>query len=199
MSQSVSFILPVRDMQYKLRDRVQAILEVLAELTDSFDVLIVDYGSRDDTREVALDLVHEYPQVDLLDRGEGSDLLGAVEAGIYRTRGEIIFVHDSSLPLGVVALQRLWQMRDDTDLVMAQSRSTDQATAPMAHLGAGRRADAAGSSIQMIRRIAIPRSARPAEPSFTVDKVMRTDLISESPEAVRLPKLLSRLRRMANR
>ncbi len=197
MSPSVSFILPVRNLQSGLRKRVLVVLEVLAELTDSFDLLIVDYGSRDDTRDVALDLVREYPQVDFLDQGVNSDLYAAIEAGIHRTRGEIIFVHDSSLPLAVSALQSLWQMRDDQDLVMAQSRSTEPGPEPLLDLTRGRRRQVtAATSIQMIRRRAMPLVDPPkSNASFAVDRVTRTDLLGESPEATRLPKLLARLRR----
>ena len=40
------------------------IVEVLVEVTTEFDVLVIDYGSTDDTREVAMDLVREFPQID---------------------------------------------------------------------------------------------------------------------------------------
>ncbi len=202
LSQSVSLILPVRDLQNGLRDRVQTILEILAELSNTFDLLIVDYGSRDETREVAMDLVREYPQVDFMDwgeRGGGSELFSAIEAGIRRTRGEIIFIHDPMLPLGLSALQGLWQMRDDDDLVMAQSRATGVPLRSLLATSGGRQAPMSSrSSIQMIRRCAIrelPARQQPAS-SFTVDRVTRTDLLDEPADALRLPKLLTRLRRL---
>jgi glycosyltransferase involved in cell wall biosynthesis len=200
LSQSVSFILPVRNLQYGLRDRVQMILEILGELTDTFDVLIVDYGSRDETREVALDLVREFPQVDYLDRGKGGDLFSAVEAGIYRTTGEIVFIHDPTLALGLTALHGLWQMRDDDDLVMAQSRTPADGRQAFLDLPSGRRAPAsARSSIQMIRRCAIRElPSRQQRSSFAVDRVTRTDLMDEPAESLRLPKLLTRLKRLTN-
>jgi hypothetical protein len=167
-------------------------LEVLAELTDEFNVLIVDYGSRDDTREVALDLVREYPQVDFLDRGAGDGLYSAIEAGIYRTTGEIIFIHDPAVPLGLSALHSLWRLRNDEDLVMAQSRFTDPSQRSLER--------SARSSIHMIRRLAIRESAGASrQASSPVGRVTRTDLRDESTESLRLPKLLTRLRRLANR
>lgn len=197
MSQTVSLILPVRDQEQGLRDRVQRILELLAELTASFDVLIVDYGSLDETREVAMELVREFPQVDFLDKPEATDVVSAIEAGIHRTRGEIILIHDPATPLGAGALQSLWQMRNDHDLVMAQSRSTDSPGRPYARIATHRATPAdRGGSLQMIRRCAMP-AARQTTPHHAIDRVTRTDLLGESPEAVRLPKLLARLRQMA--
>jgi hypothetical protein len=185
----------VRDLQYGLRDRVQMILEILGELTDAFDLLIVDYGSRDETRDVALDLVREYPQVGFLDRHDDDDVLAAVEAAIHRTRGTTIFVHDPHLPLRASALRSLWCLRHDDDLVMAQSRSDDGLRHSLLQLAAGgRRSDFGRSGLQMIRRLAIvAQPRRPAEPTVNVERLTRTDLADEPSDAMRLPKLLSRL------
>ena len=201
MNPSVSLILPVRDMENGLRDRVQSILEVLSELTPDFDLLIVDHGSRDETRDVAMDLVREYPQVDFLDKPEATDRVTAVEAGIHRTCGEIIFVHDPATPFGAGALHSLWRMRDDADLVMAQSRSTRATRGSIVNRGGVRRPafGAAGGCLQMIRRCALPPSRRNAPAKYAVDRVTRTDLLSEPLESAGLPKLLARLRRMTQR
>jgi hypothetical protein len=198
LSQSVSFILPVRDMERQLRDRVQMILEVLEELTGSFDVMIVDYGSQDETVEVAWDLVRTFPQVDFMQAADGADQLGAIEAGLRETKGEVVFVHDPSQPFGASSIRSLWQLRNDDDLVMAQSRSVDRAASRVVPMPISRRRRvSASSSIQMIRRQAVePVRTATVTTNTTVDRLTRTDLLEESPENVRLPKLLAKLRLM---
>lgn len=199
MSQSISFILPVHNMQYRVRDRVTVVTELLAELTDRFDVLIVDYGSEDDTREVAMDLIREFPQVDYIEQPVGGELYDAIELGILRTTGQIIFVHDPALPLGVSAIQNLWNMRDDEDLVMAQSRSNDVKPTSVSTFSSGNSSATAASSIQMIRRCAMPPLPAPsAKSTAAVERVTRTDLMEDQTDVKRLPKLLTRLRRLAN-
>ncbi len=205
---SVSFILPVRDMQYDLRERVHTILEVLAELTDAFDVLIVDYGSRDETRDVALELEREYPQVRVLDRADCRESLEAMEAGIPATAGEIVFVHDASTPFSPGAVRRLWQIRDDEELVMAQSRVNRAVAAigrnvahhSMAAPAATRDRAGEATSVQMLRRQAI-NELRPKTPEkdYAVDRVTRNDLLQPQAEADSLPRLLQRLRRLTSR
>jgi hypothetical protein len=200
LSPTVSFILPVRDLHQTLRDRVHLILDVLAELTPTFDLVLVDYGSSDDTCELALDLVREFPQVDFLDKGDGADYFAAVEAGIHRSRGEIIFVHDASQPLGLTALHNLWQLRDDADLVMAQSRSVDDPGSAIVTLTRGRSVPIAGTgALQMIRRCAIRPADGLNQRRSSVETVTRTDLLDEPLEGRRLPKLLSRLRQASSR
>lgn len=207
MRHSVSFILPVRDMQYDLRERVHTILDVLAELTDAFEVLIVDYGSRDETRDVASELEREYPQVRVLDRADCSEAIEAMEAGIPATSGEIVFVHDASTLFSPGAVRRLWQIRDDEELVMAQSRVNRAVAAigrNVAHQAATSTAtrERAGdaTSVQMLRRRAIDE-LRPKMPEkdYSLDRVTRNDLLQPHAESDGLPRLLQRLRRLTSR
>ena len=204
LSPSVSFILPVRDMQAKLHDRVSTILEVLTELTDVFDILLVDYGSSDDTREVAIELEREYPQVRLLDRTDLRDSLEALESAIPATEGEIVFMHDPTTPFSPSAVRQLWDIRDDEELVMAQSRPESLSRASRGGRVASPAWDArqasSSCSVQMLRRRAIAslQIAAPAT-SWPVDRVTRTDLLQPGPVSDGLPRLLSRLRRLATR
>ncbi len=204
MSPSVSFILPVRDMQVELRDRVHTILEVLTELTNVFDILVVDYGSSDDTREVALELEREYPQVRLLDRTDLRDSFEALEAAIPATEGEIVFMHDPSTPFSPSAVRQLWDIRDDEELVMAQSRpeSLSRSTrgSRVAATAWDTRSASSSCSVQMLRRRAIASLQVPAPASsWPVDRVTRTDLLQPGPVSEGLPRLLSRLRRLTTR
>lgn len=204
MSPSVSFILPVRDMQLELRDRVHTILEVLTELTNVFDILVVDYGSSDDTREVALELEREYPQVRLLDRTDLRDSFEALEAAIPETEGEIVFMHDPSTPFSPSAVRQLWDIRDDEELVMAQSRpealSRSTRGSRVASTAWDTRSAATSCSVQMLRRRAIASLQVPAPASsWPVDRVTRTDLLQPGPVSEGLPRLLSRLRRLTTR
>ena len=53
---SLSLILPVYNAEGRLRLWINQWLEILAELTPSFEVFIVDDGSIDDTLSVAREL-----------------------------------------------------------------------------------------------------------------------------------------------
>lgn len=191
-------------MQLELRDRVHTILEVLTELTNVFDVLIVDYGSSDDTREVAIELEREYPQVRLLDRSDLRDSFEALESAIPATDGEIVFMHDPTTPFSPSAVRQLWDIRDDEELVMAQSRPETLARSSRGTRVAASTWDsrntASRCSVQMLRRRAIAslQVAAPAT-AWPVDRVTRTDLLQPGPVSDGLPRLLSRLRRLATR
>ena len=72
MSQSLSVILPVRNAEQKLADKVDDLLEVVADLSSELELIVVDDGSTDNTEEVAMELCRRFPQVEFLRRAEQS-------------------------------------------------------------------------------------------------------------------------------
>lgn len=199
MNQSACVVLPVSDASCPLRNRVLDILEVMSELTGGVEVLIVSFGSDDDAGELAMALAREYPQVRHVDRPETNDYLQAVEDGIFASRADMIFVHDPSSPFSQSSLRSLWEIRDDEETVVAQSRvdaSVDRIPVETDRLAA--RSPWSGS-IQMIRRSAIQELSRrlPRRPLVAVERFTRTDLSRfDQNEDPYQPNLVNRLRRM---
>lgn len=193
MNSSVTVILPVCNLQDVLKDRVHCILDALPELSSTFEVIIVDHGSSDETLEVAAELSKSFPQVDFQD-GSG-DAESAVEEGIRRTSGEVIFVYDPTMPFSFSSMRRLWEMRRDDELVMARSKAHHVLRGP--HPQTKARAKCA---LQMIRRRAIDQmltqSQGYAVPSF--ERFTRTDLAQHSVDESIDPKLVARLRRFVS-
>ena len=60
---SLSVLLPVKNAQATLAATVQEILDVAADLSEQFELLIIDDGSSDATSEIATELTQNYPQV----------------------------------------------------------------------------------------------------------------------------------------
>jgi hypothetical protein len=76
-----------------LAQTVHSVLEVVSELTDRFELLIIDDGSADATSEVANELTHEYPQVRAICQGECLGREAAIRAGLQQSRGEVVLEH----------------------------------------------------------------------------------------------------------
>ena len=124
MEPSLSVILPVHNAQSTLPGQVHDLLEVLPDLTESFDVLIVDDGSMDATEEVAHDLAVRYPQIRVIRHAHRTGGQTAVRGALQHCDGEIVFVHGENRGANPGELYRLWQMRRDEDLVMAYHEPT---------------------------------------------------------------------------
>src|SRR5690606_7080249 len=93
----------VRNAEQQLAAAVARVLDILPDITRSFEILIIDCGSSDHTLEVAEELAIEYPQI-RVGCAMHSD---AVQFGIQQSRGEIVISHDGTSELNVEELCRL--------------------------------------------------------------------------------------------
>lgn len=109
MNRSLSVIVPVHNAQSWLSERAGEILDVIAELTDRFELLILDDGSTDATRDVARDLVHRYPQVRLLRERVRLGASLTARRGLRESQGDIVIAHDGEAALDVQEIVRLWR------------------------------------------------------------------------------------------
>lgn len=118
--QSLSVVLPVRNAERTLTTRVVELLEVLPDLVGEFEVMIVDDGSTDQTDEIAVDLARYYPQVKFARHSEPQGVEASARTGIEHTTGEVVIVHAGSQPVSAHELERMWQVREDEQLVVSQ-------------------------------------------------------------------------------
>lgn len=119
-AESLSVVLPVRNAERTLVTRVVELLEVLPDLTENFEVVIVDDGSTDDTDEAANDLARLYPQVRVVRHAEPLGIEASAETGVSRAMGDVVIVHAGSQPVNASELQRMWMFRDDEELVVSR-------------------------------------------------------------------------------
>ena len=161
----VSVVLPVRDGENKIAQRVLSVLEAIADMTrEASEVVVVDDGSKDATPEVLDELKSRYPQVRVVRHGRPRGLEAAGQTGLEKATGELVFIQETDSAVRVEDMRRLLQMSEDRSVVAARAESTPRPASPalMRRLRAwGTNADQqveseaepiAKSSIQMIRR-----------------------------------------------
>ncbi|WP_222434928.1 glycosyltransferase family 2 protein [Blastopirellula retiformator] len=113
MDKSLSLIMPVHNAQQWLARDVERLLDVLPELTDHFELVIVDDGSTDHTEEVAKDLGYLYPQVKVLRHARCRGIASAVDTGSQQAVGEVVLIHDARKPVSEADLVGMWQMHQE--------------------------------------------------------------------------------------
>lgn len=109
MERSLTVLLPVHNAQSTLAATVRELLEVVSDLTERFELVIVDDGSADATSEVAHDLTQHYPQVHVVRHGRCLGHDEAIRAGLKGSSGDIILVPDETGSSAVEGIPRLWQ------------------------------------------------------------------------------------------
>lgn len=148
MTPTLSVVLPVCNAERRLPAQVDALLEILPDLTRQFELLVVDDGSIDETPHIADEISRRYPQVRTVRHPVPLGLEESIQTGIDNTAGEIVLVGDAQQGLPADDLLSLWQLRHDDNLIAA--RRSDKQSAERPPLG------------RMLRRLAGQEDAQPA-------------------------------------
>ncbi|GAB6165015.1 hypothetical protein JCM19992_10150 [Thermostilla marina] len=119
MERSLSVLLVVRNCQRTLAQDVAALTEVLPDLTDRWEVILVDDGSTDATCEIVDELSHRYPQIRCFRYREEHGRVEAIRAALSRSRGKILCIPDPRCRLSPSMLARMWKATEEYDVVLA--------------------------------------------------------------------------------
>jgi glycosyltransferase involved in cell wall biosynthesis len=119
LAPSLCVVLPIHNAQASLADHVQALLDVLPELGEAFELLVIDNGSTDATLDVAHDLELRFPQVGVVRHGTPTDMPQIARTALANTRAERILLCDENCSLELRDLHKLWRGRHDFDAILA--------------------------------------------------------------------------------
>lgn len=112
MSRSLSLVLPIANVEKTLAENMQNLFELLNDLTDKFEIILVDQGSTDHTIDVARELAILYPQVRVAQRDEIDQGEVSMDKTLAETTGDIVFVQTGHAGLRPSALRQLWSQNE---------------------------------------------------------------------------------------
>ena len=84
-----------------------------AQITPSFEIVLVNDGSPDDSLDKALALLAEFPQLRIVDLSRNFGHHFALMTGLEQSRGELVFLIDSDLEEAPELLLPLWKELDE--------------------------------------------------------------------------------------
>lgn len=108
MSRSLSLVLQVANVEKTLAENVQNLFELLNDLTEKFEIVLVDQGSTDQTIDVARELAIQYPQVRIARRDEVDRSADSIDKTLSETTGDIVFVQTGHAVVRPSVLRQLW-------------------------------------------------------------------------------------------
>jgi glycosyltransferase involved in cell wall biosynthesis len=111
MAVTHTFVLPVHNVQHDLLHSVETILDDLGDRYPEFELLIIDDGSTDDTRDVARDLLALFPQVRLIERPTQYGLDAAIQIALRNARGQQVSIAVTPGDLSRVRFRRIESAR----------------------------------------------------------------------------------------
>ena len=112
MSRSLSLVLQVANVEETLAENVQNLFELLNDLTERFEIVLVDQGSTDQTIDVARELAIQYPQVRIAHRDEIDQSADSIDKTLLKTTGDIVFAQTGHAGVRPSALRQLWGLNE---------------------------------------------------------------------------------------
>jgi glycosyltransferase involved in cell wall biosynthesis len=122
VKRSLSVVLPVRNAERTLSDNLQHIFDVLADLTERFEVVLIDDGSTDQTLEVAHELSVIYPQLRVARNASRATVPGSPTAHLEQARGDVVVLQHSREDFSPSELRRIWEWSQADDGAAAMRR-----------------------------------------------------------------------------
>ena len=115
---SLSVFLPAYNEAGNLREMVEQTLAVLPQVAQKYELIIINDGSKDATRQIALTLATRYPQlvrvINQRNRGYG----GALKRGFAEAQYDWIFFTDSDLQFDISEITKLVAKSPRSDLII---------------------------------------------------------------------------------
>jgi glycosyltransferase involved in cell wall biosynthesis len=110
-------VLPIFNEKESLPILIPKIIDVISCLSKNYEVILVDDGSTDGTREVALDIVKKFPNIKYIRLKTNYGLSTALALGYNRCLGKIVVTMDSDLQYDPLDIPKLLEKLDKYDLV----------------------------------------------------------------------------------
>jgi glycosyltransferase involved in cell wall biosynthesis len=114
---SISAFFPAYHDWGTIASQVLLVSRTLRELTDDWEVIVVDDGSRDRTPEVLDELTKLCPRLRVVTHPKNRGYGGALRSGFAAARKEWVFYTDGDAQYDVCELSLLWAAREGADMV----------------------------------------------------------------------------------
>jgi len=167
LKRSLSILIPVHNVQTTLAADVKNLLEVVSELTEQFELIIIDDGSTDATSEVACDLGRHFPQIRNIRHGQQQGRDAAIHTGLQHSEGEYFLLPDEGAGSAIAVVAEAWRtMRQQMRQLVGEHPKAPSAP-KRPHLG--KAAAGAGVGCRVLDRRTMERlhgASRPARPNY---------------------------------
>jgi len=113
----LSLFYPMYNEEGNIEEAVARALRVLPTLAEEFEIIVVNDGSRDRTRELAESLAAAHPEVRAVHHPVNRGYGAALRSGIAASRFEWIFYTDGDNQFDLEEIPRLLRLREQAEIV----------------------------------------------------------------------------------
>lgn len=113
----ISAVLPAHNEEGNIKKLTSKTTRILSEVCEDYEVIIVNDGSKDRTKEIAESLVKEDNHIRLLSHETNKGYGAALKTGFNNSRFEWIFFTDGDGQFDVTEIKELIKYNDKADLI----------------------------------------------------------------------------------
>ncbi len=114
---TLSLVFPVFDEERNIGALLESTLALAPRLASSFEIVVVDDGSRDGSARVIEHYRRADTRVQVVRHERNQGYGAALRAGLHQARGELVFFSDADLQFDVTELSRLLAHTEEFDIV----------------------------------------------------------------------------------
>ncbi len=114
---SISGVMPAYNEEANIGFMIEEMDRVLSSITDDYEIIVVDDGSKDGTAQRVLEKASLHPKVRLIRHEKNKGYGAAVYSGITAATKELIFFTDSDRQFKLDELKNLLPLIGEADLV----------------------------------------------------------------------------------
>jgi dolichyl-phosphate beta-glucosyltransferase len=131
----LSIVIPAYNEEVRLRRHVPSVIEFIKERGMSFEVIIVNDGSRDGTERVAAELARQHPEIRLLSLNPNQGKGAAVRVGMIASQGDVVLFTDADQSTPIEEMDKLAsKLRNDGFDIAIGSRGVEGAKVEQAQV-----------------------------------------------------------------
>jgi glycosyltransferase involved in cell wall biosynthesis len=123
---SISVFLPAYNEEENIEEAVMNTARVLSEISDDWEVIVVDDASRDRTAEIIDRLAAEIPQVRAIHHEVNTRLGGALRTGFANSTKDLVFYTDADNPIEMNDLKWAVPLMDGVDFITGYRLNRDE-------------------------------------------------------------------------
>ena len=112
----ISAVIPIFNEEENLPILVPQVIQVLNQIGKRYEIVLVDDGSKDQSRRILQEMATRHPQMRILIFRENCGLSAALVAGMREARGKIIVTLDSDLQNDPADIPRLLRHLEQYDM-----------------------------------------------------------------------------------
>lgn len=116
---SITVIFPAYNEEANIGRAIERSIEAMSPRFDTFELLIIDDGSRDNTGPIAEELAKTYPEITVLHNERNMGLGETLYRGFQCAKGDLVIQNAMDYPLDLRDLDKLLPVLDEADVVVA--------------------------------------------------------------------------------